>query len=200
MDSSHQHLLQVSRSLRRRASPRRIAAALLTAHTLLGLPFCLWPTPAGASAASLTDLPQTWRDDRGQSFELRTLQGHAVVLTMAYSTCHRVCPMTMRRLLQLQHDFDERGARVEFLVIGYDPDNDDAPAWQQYRERRHLTRSNWHFLVGTREDVEQIARQLGFDFWKYDQHVMHDARIVYFDERGTLVGTPGPTGLESTQR
>ena len=176
---------------------RRVLIALLL--VLVALPG-VWPTPVRASATQLAELPPAWRDDRGQPFDLRTLQGRAVVLTMAYATCHRVCPITMRRLQQLQRDFDRRGTSAEFLVIGYDPDSDDAAAWHQYRETRHLTRSNWHFLIGTRAAVAQTARQLGFEFWKYDEHVMHDTRVLYFDEHGTLVEAREAAGYETTVR
>jgi cytochrome oxidase Cu insertion factor (SCO1/SenC/PrrC family) len=176
---------------------RRVLIALLL--VVVALPG-VWPTRVGASATQFSELPPAWRDDRGQPFDLRTLQGHAVVLTMAYATCHRVCPTTMRRLQQMQRDFDRRGTAAEFLVIGYDPDSDDAAAWHQYRKTRHLTRSNWHFLVGTRAAVEQTARQLGFGFWKYDEHVMHDTRVLYFDEHGTLVETREAAGFETTVR
>ena len=196
-----------SRFLGRSRPPQRPARALrFVARALIALQVLLvtlpgvWPTPARASAIQLAGLPPTWRDDRGQPFDLRTLQGHAVVLTMAYATCHRVCPITMRRLQQMQNAFDRRGISAEFLVIGYDPDRDDAAAWHQYRETRHLTRSNWHFLIGTRAAVEQTARQLGFKFWKYDEHVMHDTRILYFDERGALVETHEAAGYETTLR
>ena len=176
---------------------RHILSALLL--VIVALPG-VWPTRVCASATQLAELPPAWHDDRGQPFDLRTLQGHVVVLTMAYATCHRVCPITMRRLQQMQRDFDRRGTSAEFLVIGYDPDRDDAPAWHQYRETRHLTRSNWHFLIGTRAAVEQTARQLGFGFWKYDEHVMHDTRVLYFDEHGTLVETREAAGYEATLR
>lgn len=179
-----------------RAARRVLSALLLLVVALPGVRI----TPACASSIGLAGLPPAWLDDRGQPFDLRTLQGHAVVLTMAYATCHRVCPMTMRRLQQMQRDFDRRGTSAEFLVIGYDPDRDDAAAWHQYRETRHLTRSNWHFLVGPRAAVEQTARQLGFEFWKYDEHVMHDTRVLYFDEHGTLLETRGAAGYETTLR
>lgn len=143
--------------------------------------------PAGATTSQLATLPALWRDDQGQSFDLHSLQGHVVVLTMAYASCHRICPISIGRLQQLQLDFDRRGTSAEFVIIGYDPEADDAATWHQYRASRHLMRSNWHFLVGTRPMVEQTARQLGFGFWKYDAHVMHDLRILHFDERGTLV-------------
>ncbi len=165
-------------------APRPAAPALIAVLTLLALQAV--PSPAAqGSLASLGVLPSGWVDDLGRPFDLRTLQGHSVVLTMAYATCHRVCPLTMRRLQQMQRELDERGRSAEFLVIGYDPEHDDAAAWHQYRATRHLTRDNWHFLTGTRSEVEQTARRLGFGFWLYDQHVMHDLRIVRFDEHGT---------------
>jgi cytochrome oxidase Cu insertion factor (SCO1/SenC/PrrC family) len=94
----------------------------------------------------------------------------------------------MKRLQQVQRDYDRHSRRAEFVVIGYDPDTDDAAAWQ-YRLTRHLTRDNWHFLVGKRAAVEEFARQLGFPFWKYDEHVMHELRLVFFDEYGLLVAS-----------
>jgi cytochrome oxidase Cu insertion factor (SCO1/SenC/PrrC family) len=80
------------------------------------------------------------------------------------------------------------------VIVGYDPEADDPATWHQYRQTRHLTRGNWHFLVGSRAAVEQTARQLGFPFWRYDQHVMHESRIVYFNEQGAVVepGTAVP--------
>jgi cytochrome oxidase Cu insertion factor (SCO1/SenC/PrrC family) len=147
---------------------------------------------ARAAAALLDELPQFWSDDRAQLFDLHALRGEPVVLTMAYAACHRVCPTTMQRLLALQRDLDAQGVAARFVIVGYSPETDDPAAWRQYRQTHRLTRRNWHFLVGTREDVEQLSRQLGFDFWRYDQHVMHDSRIVYFDARGSLATHPAP--------
>jgi protein SCO1 len=199
MHTSHGRSSNALRTPHRQGKAPRSARGLLIALLLVvvALP-AVRITPAYATG--LAELPRAWLDDRGQPFDLRTLQGHAVVLTMAYATCHRVCPMTMRRLQQMQRDFDRRGTTAEFLVIGYDPDRDDAAAWHQYRETRHLTSSNWHFLIGPRAAVEQTARQLGFRFWKYDEHVMHDTRVLYFDEHGTLLETREAAGYETTLR
>jgi protein SCO1/2 len=180
----------------RRASGRPQAAWLLPPLLLLALPLAT-PVAASSSTGLLSTLPAAWLDDEGRPFDLRTLQGRRVVLTMAYATCHRVCPVTMRRLQQIQRELDERGGRAEFVVIGYDPEHDDAVAWHQYRAQRHLTRGNWHFLTGTRAAVEQTARRLGFGFWLYEQHVMHDLRIVWFDQHGALVAGGEGTGLET---
>ena len=134
----------------------------------------------------LESLPQLWRDDAGGWFDLHARGNQPVVLTMAYATCHRICPMTMQRLQQLQESFDARGVAAEFVIVGYDPETDDAAAWRRYRRNRHLTRANWHFLVGSPQQVSRFARVLGFEFWKADDHVMHDSRIVRLDPQGAL--------------
>lgn len=184
-----------------RHAPRRARGpALLVLLGAVAAVAAAAPQQADIPPVRVGDLPSSWRDDLGRAFDLHSLQGRAVVLTMAYATCHRVCPVTIRNLQELQRDFDRRGVRAEFIVVGYDPDTDDPAAWHQYRRTRHLTRDNWHFLVGTRADVERIAHQLGFAFWKMDEHVIHDSRIVYFDEHGALIATDAAAGLQFTQR
>lgn len=137
-------------------------------------------------AAVLESLPRVWRDETDHSFDLYALRGRPVVLTMAYATCHRICPMTMQRLERLQESFAARQIDAEFVIVGYDPENDDSAVWRRYRRNRHLTRPNWHFLVGSPQQVRRFARVLAFDFWKADAHVLHDQRIVYLDSDGVL--------------
>ena len=137
---------------------------------------------------ALDRLPPNWRDDRGETLRLQALHGEPIFVTMAYTACHRVCPMTMARLTELQRDLDARGVSAEFLVVSYDPANDDPLAWRQYRTRHGLFRGNWHFLSGTPADTERLARVLGFEFWRDGEHVMHDFRIVALDGDGAQRG------------
>ena len=140
----------------------------------------------------LDQLPQSWSDDAGKPFKLDDLRGHRVVLTMAYATCHKFCPMTIDQMKRMQALLDARGESAEFVVVGYDPDSDDAAAWHEYRTNRRLNRGNWHFLSGSRDATERFARALGFGFWKYDEHVMHDSRAVVFDADGVQTSALGP--------
>jgi cytochrome oxidase Cu insertion factor (SCO1/SenC/PrrC family) len=171
-----------------RALAHLLCLALLT--LALALPF-----PSGAaessppSAAGVLDrLPPTWRDDHGETLRLSVLHGQRIFVTMAYTACHRICPMTMTRLEEVQRELDARGMSGEFIIVSYDPDNDDAAAWRRYRASHHLLRGNWHFLSGTPADTERLARVLGFEFWRDGEHVMHDFRIVALDSDGTWRG------------
>jgi protein SCO1 len=159
-----------------------LGAALLLAATT-------WASP---TAIGLAQLPQRWLEDDGRALAFDSLAGRRVVLTMAYAGCHAICPLAISRLQQIQRRLDDRGEQAEFVVVGYDPENDRPTDWHAYRASHHLDRGNWHFLSGSRDDTERLARELGFDFWKYDEHVMHGLRALVFDTRGQLQLELGP--------
>lgn len=139
---------------------------------------------SAGSPVPMTQLPQQWQDDRGHEISLSSLEGHRVVITMAYARCHFICPMTIAHLSDMQRAADARGETVEFVVVGYDPKNDKPAEWRQYRRTRGLNRDNWFFLTGSVGGTAQLARRLGFTFWKYDDHVIHESRAILFNSQG----------------
>ncbi len=159
---------------------------------------CAWLLAAGSAAAAdiggarLDQLPQQWRDEQGQALALADLVGQRVILSMAYTRCHSICPATLGQMLRMQALLDRRGEQASFVIVGYDADIDNPASWRQYRLNRRLERSNWHFLTGTQQGIRQLARQLGFEFWNYDTHIMHDSRIVIFSDRGLLSAAISP--------
>jgi cytochrome oxidase Cu insertion factor (SCO1/SenC/PrrC family) len=143
-----------------------------------------WCTDRASVGVNLHQLPQDWREDSGEPLPLARLLGHRVVMTMAYAGCHRVCPAAIEALRQMQQRADARGEVIEFVIVGYDPVNDTPGVWHRFRSNRHLDRANWHFLYGPAAAVERLAGQLGFPFWKYDEHFIHESRAVLFDAQG----------------
>ena len=141
---------------------------------------------------TLGQLPVGWHDDQGRDFSLDQLTGHRVVLTMAYASCHRVCPMTLQALKEMQTELDRRGETADFVVVGLDPARERPTQWRSYRHEHDLTRDNWHFLTGTRAGTAALAGRLNFENWKYDEHVMHDSRAVIFDAAGVQRAALGP--------
>jgi protein SCO1 len=158
----------------------------LAVLALVGMFMAAGAAATPAVAARLGELPQRWRADDGHVLSLTDWSGRRVVLTMAYAECRKICPETLGTLQRLQRQLDERGERAEFVFVGYDPQADSPAAWHRYRHRHGLSRDNWHFLSGSRSDTGELARLLGFTFWKYDDHVVHESRVVVFDATGTL--------------
>jgi protein SCO1/2 len=145
----------------------------------------------GTMAASLYQTPMRWTDDEGQSVALSQWQGKPMVITMAYSTCRKFCPMTLQRLLEIQRLYDQHNIDAEFVVISYDPQNDTWQAWADYRKKHHLERKNWHFLTGASDDTKAISELLEMDYWLYDEHVMHNFKIVLLGTTGIVEKTLG---------
>ncbi len=171
----------------RRGTANRLASALSAAA--LSLLLGGYGSNGATLNAPLAQLPGGWRDDNGAAFQFDRLIGHPVILTMAYAACHRICPMTIMRLREMQAVLDQRGEIAEFIVIGYDPDREGPSEWHAYRREHGLMRPNWHFLTGSHAATEVLAQKLEFEFWTYDEHVMHQSRAIVFDPRGAQRAT-----------
>lgn len=128
-----------------------------------------------------------WRDDSGRPFELSALYGTPTVVTMAYGACRRVCSTSLRMMEQLQVLADARHVRLNFVVVGLDPQADTPADWAAYRVDRHLTRPNWQFLSGDAASTRQFAKRLGVRYWRYGEHTLHDLRIVLLSASGEPV-------------
>jgi len=132
------------------------------------------------------DVGGEWLDDGGRAVSLSDWQGRYTVLTMSTGACRKICSTTLRRMEELQAIADRRGLGVDFLVIGLDPRSDTPKAWREYRAQRKLGRENWHFVSGGEERTRRVAGMLGISYWFYDEHLLHDFRIVLIAPDGTI--------------
>lgn len=142
---------------------------------------------APATGASLSDLDFDWRDEQGAVTRLSRWDGETILLTMAYSTCRQVCSFTLHRLEELQQSADRAGAAIQVVVISYDPNIDGPQSWSIYRHHHHLDRANWHFLTGEAADTRRFAAAMRFPYWSYDDHIVHDFRILLIGPDGRIV-------------
>jgi cytochrome oxidase Cu insertion factor (SCO1/SenC/PrrC family) len=150
----------------------------------LGHPAARAEAPAAATLRDVAALP--WQDERGATLRLSELRDRTVLLTMAYSTCREVCSYALHRLEQLQQSADRAGTRIEVVVISYDPAIDSPGTWAIYRLHHHFKRTNWHFLTGSSATTRLFAHSMQFPSWHYDEHVVHDFRILLIAPGGEV--------------
>jgi protein SCO1/2 len=124
-----------------------------------------------------------WADSDGATRTLDDYKGRPLVMTMAYTSCRKTCSSSMLVLRKMQEILARRGRDVSFVVVSYDPSHDSPQQWRRYRDARSLP-ATWHFLSGTQADTHRLAEFLDLKYWVYDEHVMHDFRIVLFDADG----------------
>jgi protein SCO1/2 len=154
---------------------------------MLPAPWLAAPCRAAPAAPNgISELPFDWQDEHGTATRLSEYRGKTVLLTMAYSTCRQVCSYTLHRLIELQQSADRAGTPIEVVVISYDPNVDGPGSWSIYRHHHHLDRTNWHFLTGSSSSTEEFASALKFPYWRYDEHLVHDFKILLIEPDGTI--------------
>jgi len=168
-----------------------LAICRVRVHRLLLLALALavpFPSSAGepisppAAAVLLDRLPPRWRDDHGEMLRLSALHGQRIFVTMAYTSCHRICPMTMTRLEQVQRELDTRGMSAEFIIVSYDPSNDDAAAWRRYRASHGLVRACSVLSFGATASTSCTT----FGSWHWAAMASNEASSTRFTAIGRL--------------
>jgi len=171
------------------ASSKRPAGGRLSRRRLcVGVATALLLAPAldAAAAGSLYDFKIDFTDDAGVLRSLAEWRGKPVIIAMAYGACRSVCSTTLRTLEEIQARADDMQLKLDFLVVSIDPLEDTPAAWADYRKSRKLLRSNWTFLCGSARSTRTLARFLGVRFWSYDEHVLHDLRILRLTPGGEI--------------
>ncbi len=150
----------------------------------LGIALAALTFGASASAPLYSEFGAArWLDVDGATRTLADYKGRPLIMTMSYTACRKTCSASMLVLRKMQEILARRGRDVSFVVVSYDPGRDSPAEWRRYRDARNLP-ATWHFLSGTQGDTHRLADFLELKYWAYDDHVMHDFRIVIFDADG----------------
>jgi protein SCO1/2 len=164
-------------------------AMLARLGAALALALVLASSNSLAAPAGVYRLNLEFVDDHGATRALSGWSGHPVIIAMAYGACRSICSTTLRTLEDVQSVADRKGEPIEIVVVSIDPSQDTPQAWADYRKGRRLERTNWAFLSGSQGATQALARFLGIKFWTYDEHVMHDFKIVRLNADGTIAAT-----------
>lgn len=136
-----------------------------------------------------------FRDEHSAPVELGSFfEGKPVILTLAYYQCPNLCTLVLNGILQTAQELKlNAGEDYQIVVVSIDPH--DLPALaaakkQSYIERyRRAGASNgWHFLVGDREAIAQVADAVGYRF-AYDEETRqfaHPSTIVVLTPEGKI--------------
>ncbi|MCX7173691.1 MAG: SCO family protein [Proteobacteria bacterium] len=138
-------------------------------------------------AANVYEIGFSLTDDAGQRVRLSDWKGRPSIVTMEYANCRFICSITLQRLLDVQNAADRQKKSFQFLIFSIDPKNDTPAEWTLYRKMRGLDRGNWHFMTASVAETPGLARTLGVHYWLYDEHIMHDFRLLRVDSNGNIV-------------
>lgn len=136
-----------------------------------------------------------FRDEHGRPVELGTyFAGKPVILALAYYECPNLCTLVLNGVLQTAHELKfDAGKDYEIVVVSFDPREQPALAAakkQTYVERygRAGAADGWHFLVGDKQSIAQLASAVGYRF-AYDEvtrQFAHPSAIMVLTPEGKV--------------
>lgn len=127
-------------------------------------------------------------DRQNLAVSLRDFRGKPLVISMIFTSCHHICPMTTKHL-----DKASRAARnilgedsFEILTIGFDTDHDTPEALDAFAKEQGVLATGWRFLSGSRETIEALAQDLGFIYFPSPRGFDHLNQLTIIDRDGTV--------------
>jgi protein SCO1/2 len=178
--------------------PRRSFPRLAGLIAFLGLAF----TATGADvldrervlqlseAAIGREIPADYRftDVDGRPFDLGSLRGAPVVVSLIYTSCYHTCPMVTEYLGKVVGMAREVLGEDSFtvLTIGFDAANDSPVRMRQFARERGISEPGWHFLSGNAETLAGLMADLGFSYVASAKGFDHLAQATVLDGEGRV--------------
>ena len=128
------------------------------------------------------------RDVEGQSFELASLRGKPLVISMIYTSCHHVCPTITRSLATAVDIAREALGEDSFSVVtvGFDWAVDTPDRMRLYASERRIEVPGWHFLAGDAPSIDALSQDLGFLFYPSAKGFDHLTQTTVIDADGSV--------------
>jgi protein SCO1/2 len=137
-------------------------------------------------------------DDTGQAVRLeRYFRGERpVLLTLNFYRCEMLCTLTLNGVVDALNDL-KWSAGEEFDIVTVSIAHEEGPDLANVKKRAYLTQyrresaaDGWHFLTGTKENIEALAMAVGFGFRKVktekDYEYAHTSSIMFLTPDGRI--------------
>ncbi|MBI2504084.1 MAG: SCO family protein [Candidatus Latescibacteria bacterium] len=137
----------------------------------------------------------TFADEQGRQVQLEQYFGSkAVVLTLVYYECPMLCTQVLNGLVRTLRMLPfEMSRDYEVVTVSFDPrETPQLAAAKKTEYTKALakpgTEAGWHFLTGTQDQIDQLARAVGFryEFDERTDQYIHAAGIVVLTPTGRL--------------
>jgi len=138
------------------------------------------------------DIP--FRDEQGRHVKLADYfrDGKPVLLTLNYYRCKMLCSLQLTAVMKGMRELSWTPGK-EYRVVTISINPKEGPKLAQQKRQTYLKALgkgdvDWHFLVGKKDNIDQVARGVGFVYRyipKQDQYA-HPAAIYFLSPDGKV--------------
>lgn len=124
----------------------------------------------------------------GAAVNLRQFRGKPLLLSMVFTSCHQVCPLTTRHLASIVEKARDALGEDSFAIVtvGFDTAMDTPAAMRYFGARQGIDERGWHLLSASEETVSALAQDTGFQFFPSSNGFDHLIQVSVIDANGKL--------------
>jgi len=124
----------------------------------------------------------------GGAVSLADYAGKPLLISLIFTSCHHVCPVTTKRLGQAVDQAREALGEDAFHVVtvGFDTANDTPEAMRQFRRQQGIDRDGWDFLSASPQVIDALTRTLGFIYYRSPRGFDHITQVTVVDRDSVI--------------
>lgn len=147
-----------------------------------------------AKRGQKVDLSLKFTDTSGRELTLSEfmIPGKPLVITPVYYHCPRLCGFFLNGFVTLLNDLALRPGRdFNILTFSIDPAENSEMAGQREAQYKRLlveadSGAGWHFTIGSKDNVEALASQIGFKFFPDGPEFAHTSAFIILTPEGEI--------------
>ncbi len=127
-------------------------------------------------------------DSNGRSISVSEFSGKPLIISMVYTSCYQICPMTIRHLSQVVDKAKTTLGEDSFsvAVIGFDTEFDTPQKMKYFAKQQGIDKNGWYALSVDRKTVSILAKELGFEYFTSPNGYDHIVQATIVDENGKI--------------
>jgi protein SCO1/2 len=119
-------------------------------------------TPSQAELGNVPSPNFQLADQQDKAIHLSLFQGQPVVISFLYTHCPDMCPLAAEKFHQTVVNLGTQARHVTILAVSVDPEHDTQASAQQFSTAHQLDQfANWHFLLGSRQQLIPVWKSYG---------------------------------------
>ncbi len=127
-------------------------------------------------------------DEKGRALSIDDLRGKPLVLSLIYTSCARICPMTTRHLAKVVDKARDALGEDSFnvAVLGFDAYNDSPQAMAYFASKQGIDDRGWYLLSASPDTIKALSKELGFEYYTSPNGFDHITQATVIDAEGRV--------------
>lgn len=145
--------------------------------------------PEALPSNSIFNLSTEWQNQKGETLQLKNLQGKTLVVVMIYTSCKTACPILVAKMKTIEEKISRSDIeKVSLVLVSIDPETDTPTRLAEFAKTNKMDAPQWTFLTSNKDATQEFANVLSMKYKRISPiDFSHSNIISIFKPNGQLV-------------